>query len=200
MMFKNHLMIILCMMYISLVLKADQIWVQRYNGTGNGNDNLLAMKIDNLGNVYVTGSSGSSQNDIVTIKYNSNGVQQWLQRYSSYDDAEGNSIALDISGNIYVAGGVYGTFSTTGILIKYNNSGVQQWVMSFEHASERALVIDSDGNVIVAGEVDSTGNREICLTVKYNSSGTQIWAKTYQGPGTYFDFLNLNINLIFINF
>ena len=48
-----------------------QIWVQRYNGSGNRDDEAEAILVDDAGNVYVTGyatvSGGGTE--IVTIKY-----------------------------------------------------------------------------------------------------------------------------------
>jgi hypothetical protein len=47
-------------------------WVAQYNGPGNGADNANAIAVDGSGNVYVTGTSLTSQpfnSDCVTIKY-----------------------------------------------------------------------------------------------------------------------------------
>jgi hypothetical protein len=59
-----------------------QRWTVRYNGTGNAIDAIKGMVVDNSGNVHITGSSNSGANsdDYITIKYNTNGVQQWIAR------------------------------------------------------------------------------------------------------------------------
>ncbi|KPJ64566.1 hypothetical protein AMJ44_12580, partial [candidate division WOR-1 bacterium DG_54_3] len=53
--------------------EGNEIWVQRYNGPGNGNDNAYAIVLDSFTNVYVTGYSygGVTQGDFATLKYDS---------------------------------------------------------------------------------------------------------------------------------
>jgi len=114
--------------------QVTQEWVQTYNGPGNGIDIAFSVVIDDLGNVYVAGNSpgDTSANDITTIKYNSAGQQQWVRRYNgpgnSDDGTNGtNAIAVDDSGNVYVAGWSAGEQNTDYIVIKYNGNGDQQW-------------------------------------------------------------------------
>lgn len=58
-----------------VTIKYDPIgieqWVERYNGTGNGDDISNSIAVDANGNAYVTGESygGESNTDFVTIKY-----------------------------------------------------------------------------------------------------------------------------------
>ncbi len=90
------------------------------------------MPFDQANSVYVTGYSPgtNSGNDIVTIKYDPNGNQIWLQRYNgpgNGDDEAGNAIVVDNNGNVYVTG--YDTTAAGGteiVTIKYSPVTVQR--------------------------------------------------------------------------
>ncbi|MBK8552300.1 MAG: T9SS type A sorting domain-containing protein [Ignavibacteria bacterium] len=110
----------------------DEQWVQRYKGP-----KFQKMELHQLhwmlGNVYVTGYSNSSpiNSDFATIKYNSSGDSVWLVRYNgpgNYSDDKASSIAVDVSGNVYVTGA--GAGNGTGsefVTIKYSQStGISQ--------------------------------------------------------------------------
>ena len=83
-------------------------WSTRYNGPSNGYDEGKALTTDVIGNVYVTGYSytAGANNDYITIKYDSTGVQQWLTKYNgtgnNADQAVG--VAVDGIGNIFISG------------------------------------------------------------------------------------------------
>jgi len=91
------------------------------NGSGTGDDVALAVAVDSDRNVYVAGyfdsatlSFGNDKNltnrgsaDFFVVKYNSSGVAQWAQNPAN-GSGTGNdyaySVAVDTSGNVYVAG------------------------------------------------------------------------------------------------
>jgi hypothetical protein len=64
--------------------------------------------VDDSGNVYVTGESlgMGAYVDFVTIKYDSLGNEVWIQKYHGQAEGwnAGRDVALDDSGNVYVAG------------------------------------------------------------------------------------------------
>jgi uncharacterized delta-60 repeat protein len=86
-------------------------WVARYNGDANLLDIAYAIALDASGNVYVTGWSvglgpfGTSY-DYATVKYDSSGQQQWVERYDGTGDLDDQAyaIAVDSSANVYVTG------------------------------------------------------------------------------------------------
>jgi len=183
----------------------DSSWVQRYRGPGVSSATpgfetyLHLIAVDDLGNVYVTGTSygGSSTNyDYATIKYNSSGVQQWVQRYNNPAANQleyATSIQIDTSGYVYVSGFSDANSASTiedYCTIKYSPAGVQQWVATYEnggHNRVNGMVVDNSGNIYVTGWggpaiLNGAGGY---LTIKYNTSGIQQWVANY--PGSQYD-------------
>ncbi|MBK9332452.1 MAG: SBBP repeat-containing protein [Ignavibacteria bacterium] len=167
-------------------------WARSYNGPNNFQDFAASVKVDNNGNVYVTGYSrgNGTDYDYATIKYNAMGEEQWVRRYNGtsnyYDRA--TAMVLDDSGNIYVTGySSHNWFWADFLTIKYNSSGTEQWVArfkNFETASLRAtaIAVDRVGNVYVTGdcfyEQKTYSNYG---TIKYNSNGALQFSVFYDG-------------------
>jgi hypothetical protein len=181
-------------------------WAARYDrpaGT-DYNDEHNALIVDAAGNVYVTGgayggastTAGGTEDDVVTIKYNSRGAVQWVARYNgpiSRDDA-GTAIGVDAAGNVYVggySGGSFGgqneqTVNEDFVTIKYNRDGVQQWVARYDGPDKgpdavRALAVDAAGNVHLTGRSRGNGLSDYA-TLKYDANGNLLWAARYGGP------------------
>lgn len=174
-----------------------QNFAVRYNGTaGNKHDRSYAITTDNLGNTFVTGlteNTGISGNDIATIKYNSIGTEIWAKVYTSAGavNDRGTDVAVDITGNVYVTGFVTTAAGNLDVItIKYNTSGIQQWAKQYHSGGTNsevgnAITVDANGNVYVTGSTSSNA-----FVLKYNTQGTQQWIVTYNGPmnaADYFD-------------
>jgi uncharacterized delta-60 repeat protein len=171
-------------------------WVARYNGPANGWDEATAITTDNSGNIYVTGESWDSEtwsSNCITIKYDPNGNQIWVKRYSGtvWCDSHGTDITADNSGNIYVTG--YGLCAYTETLhdfitIKYDPNGNQIWEARYNGPGNsddyaNAMTIDSSGNIYITGYSTCSETGDDFATVKYDPNGNQLWEAWYSGPG-----------------
>ena len=171
------------------------IWVARYNGPALKNDRAAAIAVDGSGNVYVTGEQDgdvfNNLTDIITIKYNSAGVQQWANKYAGAANRRDNGSAIVVkNGFAYITGGLVETGTKSDyIIIKYSTAGSIAWIQSYdgpEHKNDFAndIGVDGSGNVYVTGTSegetpDPIGNDEDFLTVKYDADGNHVWNKRY---------------------
>ncbi len=178
------------------ISQVSEQWAARYNF--GSTDLCKAMKVDNLGNVYVTGSSrsaGAFTEDIATNKYNSSGALLWSKRFvgPGFGEDHGFAITSDVSGNVYVTGRTWiNTGSNNDIItIKYNSSGDTLWVKKYNgtgsnHDEALAIFVDTGGNVYVTGSsfgtVGPNGIFDDLIVIKYNSAGSQLWSFRYNGP------------------
>ncbi len=87
----------------------DSQWVRIYNGAASLEDIAYYVLTDSSNNVYVTGNSRfvTNNGNLTTIKYSSNGVQQWFMQYIGGMQGginRGQCISLDYLRNIFVIG------------------------------------------------------------------------------------------------
>lgn len=167
----------------------NQLWLRLAVASFSAAPARLAL--DGGGNVIVSGTSATSSNDIVTIKYAPDGNPLWTARYNgllagiSADD-RAVAVGVDGGGNVVVTG----TSSSDYVTLKYDPAGNQVWVARYNGQSSddqaRALGFDPAGNVYVTGVSSATGND--WATIKYDPSGNQQWVRRFRDlPAFTFD-------------
>lgn len=119
--------------YVTLKYAADGSfqWSATYGGYGfhYGWD----VEVDAAHNVYVTGASmtGGGEYDMATIKYNSAGAAQWVQRFRTewFGEDWGFDLELNENADVYVTGYGWNGYSRgdDAITIKYNTNGALLW-------------------------------------------------------------------------
>ncbi|MDY0083803.1 MAG: SBBP repeat-containing protein [Ignavibacteriaceae bacterium] len=183
---------------ISQAQDVTESWVARYNGPGNSADYGRDIAVDASGNVYVTGrniSGGVTRNDIVTIKYNTDGDEVWQAVYDGPGNAadDPTAIAIDEDGNVYVTGYCIVTLDTVvTVTLKYNNDGVEQWATVYPgpkfYTVAEDITVDNNGNVYITGyEFPKNSNNKDCFTIKYNSFGEEEWVVSYNSASNHDD-------------
>ncbi len=172
-----------------------QLWEQRYNGSGNGDDRATSIAVDDSGNVLVTGGSegNGTYQDYATIKYNSDGILQWVRRYSgTYGDAQqASDLGVDADGNVCVTGwDGWSDWECQFCTVKYNSVGDSLWNQNYgrpgyEYHLTQSLAVDDIGNAYITGTCGIGTNRgyEDYVTIKYNTDGAEQWVAIYDGGG-----------------
>jgi peptidoglycan hydrolase-like protein with peptidoglycan-binding domain len=193
-----------------------------FGGSGIETD-IAGVTVDSSDNIYITGTSSGTNvfgasvtsgttEDIFVVKLNSSGVVQWVYTAGGTGRDRGRKIALDSSGNIYVAGYYQNTVDFGGgnvtsngsfdaFILKLNSSGTFQWVKSYGGSTGndlgRDVVVDSNDNAIMLGTfrgtvnfdsgdgggvVNYTSNDYDVFLIRLNSSG--IWQSVWRTENT----------------
>ncbi len=173
-----------------------QQWVSRLSTEYE--DYAVAIAVDQDGDCYVTGNSGSPYFltwDYVTVRYSTAGAERWARRYEgpAFEDDEARAVAIDPEGNVYVTGG--SRDSATGpdfTTIKYNPAGDTVWLRRYDGPAggtdeANDLALDASGNVYVTGLSQDTATDYDFATVKYNTDGALQWVARYDGPAHGYD-------------
>jgi len=147
----------------------DSVWARAYNRYPTNFDDLLTdVAIDQWGYVVVTGMSSddSTDYDATTVRYDQDGIQQWVSRYDAeeYEDA-GTHIVFDSLGQILLTGFAETFAGDYDILTqKLDTSGSRIWTYLYDNSPSNAedfgcrIAAMPDGHIYVFGtsEDDST--------------------------------------------
>ncbi|MFX1480394.1 MAG: SBBP repeat-containing protein [Promethearchaeota archaeon] len=175
-----------------ILVKFDSSGVQQWNRTwgGSGLEECVGVAVDSLDNIYLTGdtnSFGAGTYDMILIKYDSSGVQQWNRTWGAANVDTGIGLAVDSSDHIYISGYTrsFGAGATDAILVKYDSFGEQQWNLTWggaQNDNAYGIIVDSNDNIYLAGGTDSFGAGYLdAFLIKYDASGVQQWNRTWGG-------------------
>lgn len=188
------------------------------------------LAVDKHGNIYNAGkiSSGEVEFDVKSgvkklkgddgghyiAKYDSAQNLLWVKQYGNQiSSCETQSVVVDASGNIYLAGYFMGYFdvdpgpiatwevakgSTDMFIIKLDPDGNYLWHKAIGDESSEfiyGMTIDKEGNIYTTGFVsnndidlspgapNSVVPRQSCFVWKLNPSGGSEWVKSWKGLG-----------------
>ena len=215
--FKPYIIAVAAMMAASmLVLSAgvaagQSISWARLFGT-SFTDRALAVAVDRSSNLYVSGTTkgkipGQSRSggftDAFLSKFDGDGKELWSRQFGTNGDDWARGVAIDQSGQVYVAGESSGDSSTnimvSGIgrayLRKFSPDGVEQWVRSFAtegSSGAEGVAVDRAGRVFVVGSVNGALAGHVGAGLSdgfirlYDGSGQELWTRQFGTPGADF--------------
>jgi len=180
----------------------NEIWTRQFGSSWY--DYAYGVAVDASGSVYVAGDTtgtlpgqaSSGYFDAFVRKYDGAGNEIWTRQFGSseYDYAQGG-VAVDSSGNVYVAGWTSGALPgqvSSGwgdaFVRKYDGSGDEIWTRQFGSSDgdyTKGMAVDTLGNVYVAGYTGGTfpgqtssGNIDAFIR-KYDGAGNEIWTRQF---------------------
>lgn len=158
----------------------------KYNSSGDLQWSIpdLAMGrvlADLDGNAYL---SAQDRYEVHIAKFNTSGDLQWNMTWNSIEYLVGTQTAIDLMGNVYIAGvidPVSGSFKT--ILVKFNSTGDWQWEITWggsDTSRFHEIGIDTLGNIYLSGI--TFGFPNTLFLVKYSSTGVWQWDYIWNAP------------------
>ena len=173
--------------YVTLKFNATtgaQQWVSFYNGTGNNNDESIAIGFSTTGRLFITGTSrnASGNDDITTIRLNpTTGVQMWAKTINGSANSNDRAFSLLSDGNdVVMVGSLKNTITNDDyVTLKYNgNNGNTLWQKNYDSGNSvniaTSIVMDATNNYAVTG-ISLNGSIYEYHTIMYNNNGTQQW-------------------------
>jgi hypothetical protein len=129
-------------------------------------------------------------------------AQSWTNRYDGI--AHGmdymTGIAVDKSGNVFVAGSSAGadSFAPDFVLIKYSDSGTPLWVNRYTKYNKQIhggkIAVDTEGNLLVVG---SSGSDVLpsghMMVMKVSASGASLWTNTIPGDLSFSGYAHMTL-------
>jgi len=197
----------------ALMIDPSLVWNTFLGGSGDDRGNSVA--VDGSGNIYVAGRSDvtwgspvrayTGGQDAYVAKLSSSGVLLWntFLGGTGNESNGGYRIAVDGSGNVYVAGRSDATWGSPvrpyigdsdAFVAKLNSSGALTWNTflggSFFDGGF-GLAVDGSGSVYVAGYSDATWGSPVraytggqdAFAAKLDSSGALTWNTFLGGSG-----------------
>jgi hypothetical protein len=174
-----------------IVLKYDpitgnQLNVIRHSSIGNGLDAPSEMAIDNNNKIYVVGTAQSGNNKNIKILALTNSLTALWANYidKSGNNDEGFGVEINSSSEILITGYSQKANNGTNLIINKYNSSNGNLIWSYNKTAKidnsiakgRKVKKASNGNIVVAGEIQEGNSRNIYV-LELTQNATPVWEK-----------------------
>jgi hypothetical protein len=167
------------------------VWQRTWGDNGNFT-NGVAVAAD--GSVYLTGGSSTydvGQGDVFVAKFNADGVLQWDLTWGGFGFDAGRDIAVDATGNVFIAGETSSFVGNDAFLLKVSSTGAVLWQRDWGTldgdgfpglTAAYGVGTGPDGSIYITGNAFDTGASANVILVKFDTNGNVVW-QGIGGPG-----------------
>lgn len=160
------------------------LWSRSVDGAAHGDDEAIAVKYDQIDDTVAVGGTvltASNDHDLTVIRFDSSGnkIEQRSRTFFRPDsDEEATAMAMDVSGNVSIAGYTSTGLNSDAISVEYDYTGTLLAATVFNGAANSydeatAATFNSLGDSYVAGySTNATGNADY-LVYKRNGLALQ---------------------------
>ncbi len=181
-----------------LIVKFDSNGGEQWTKTVGGDSSDAAKSVVQTsdGGYIITGQSssyGGSDADVLIVKFDSNGVEQWTKTVGGDSGDYGNSVAQTSDGGYIVAGSSYsyGSDNQDLLIVKFDSDGVEQWLkvvagpyVNYPELGYSVAQTNDGGYIVTGSSAKYSGGYADLLLVKVDSEGIEQWTTTVGGDNT----------------
>jgi hypothetical protein len=186
---------------------AFDAFVRKYDAAGNvvwtrqfgtsGTDDAFGLALDGSGGVYVAGDTNGTlpgqtsagEIDAFVRKYGAAGTVVWTRQFGTSASDQGEAVAVDGAGGVYVAGNTFGALpgqtnagASDAFVQKLNAASTPVWTRQFGEAGDdrpRGIAVDSAGAIYVAGTLEAGQSSFDAFVRKYDAAGNELWTRQF---------------------
>lgn len=176
--------------------EGNELWERRFSGFGAflfENDDARFVKVDDNGDVIITGNATAGPTNIRTIKYDGlTGATLWETEYETSADDAVRGLALAQNGDAVVFGSdPFGT-DRRWLLVRYDGrTGGEQWRVLVDPGFDEffgGVSIGASGTIYATGGTDpdsddSNNNRNAITIAVDGETGTVRWLNEFGDEG-----------------
>ncbi len=165
-------------------------WEKTCTNLNSGMEFGKDIKIDDLGNIYLLGSSyNGTDNDLFIAKYGQNGILEFQNTFNSGFNDVPASLAIDQNGNMFIAGTREGISNKEVVVVKFDIDGIVSWSNVFglpnTDLDSRKILLSSSNEVIVCCQLeDNVSSISDVSMVKFDNNGIQVAFQSLNSTST----------------
>lgn len=139
-------------------------------------------------------TSGNEYSDILLIKIDESGAEQWMHNLSFSPSDRANMLVESSDYGIIIIGNTVSNINGSKdiLILKTNQSGHVEWYNNYGNDEDQEAhyiyLLNDNGYIICGQSIEQNTGFNMLLLMKVDFDGNKVWSKTYGGNGDDFGY------------